>query len=92
MFNQAKPAMASQGNTETRLGFESGQFPACRPGTAHLVEAGGRYLHGFRRGPDYAFTRACCRARPGAERVIRLSMLSSRILVPAQAMAPSAGL
>ena len=35
-----------------------------------MVEAGGQHIRSFRRGPDYAFIRAC-RCSADAERVIR---------------------
>ena len=50
-----------------------------------LVEAGGQYIHGFRRGLDYAFIRPLTE-RMDAERVIPL-IESVGILVPAQAFA-----
>ena len=49
------------------------------------MEAGGQYIHGFRRGLDYAFIRPLME-RMDAERVIPL-IESVGILVPAQAFA-----
>jgi hypothetical protein len=48
-----------------------------------MVEAGGQHIRGFRRGLDYAFITAVHRRQLDAERVIRLSAILSRILVPA---------
>ena len=43
--------------------------PGREAGNHPLVEAGGQYIHGFRRGLDYAFIRSVTRA--DAERIIQ---------------------
>jgi hypothetical protein len=65
VFNQAKPGMSSQGNTETNgatvLASKGNQarVPGLQAGNRPLVEAGGQHFRDFRRGLDYAFTRSC---------------------------------
>ena len=62
-------------------------------GNRRLVEAGGQFTRGFRHGLDYAFIRAhprACGHACGACYPVRNSQ--NRILVPARAKLPSAGL
>jgi len=58
--------------------------PGREAGNHPLVEAGGQYIHGFRRGLDYAFIRSITRA--DAERIIQSTKIVW-ILVLAQACA-----